>query len=157
LITLPAGAEDVPAVSVAPRPIAARASALRGLRVLILDDDVDTRRLLMTALTHMGATVTSVGSVREALDTVSRETPDVVVSDIRMPGEDGYAFIRKLRALSPERGGRTPAVALTAYPRVEDRARALEAGFQMHVPKPVQPNELAVVVATLAGRVEGAA
>jgi len=122
----------------------------------ILDDDVDTRHLLTTALAHMGAAVTAVGSAREALDAVNHETPDVVVSDIRMPGEDGYAFIRKLRALAPERGGRTPAVALTAYPRVEDRARALAAGFQVHVPKPVPPNELAAVVAALAGRTEGA-
>jgi CheY-like chemotaxis protein len=75
-----------------------------------------------------------------------------VVSDIRLPGEDGYAFIRKVRALSPERGGRTPAVAVTAYPRAEDRARALEAGFQMHVTKPVPPHELAAVVAAVAGR-----
>jgi signal transduction histidine kinase/ActR/RegA family two-component response regulator len=156
VITLPAGAEAVPPAPVVPRPLAARASALDGLRLLILDDDVDTRHVLETALGHMGAAVTAVGSAREALDAVGREPPDVVVSDIRMPGEDGYAFIRKLRALSPERGGRTPAVALTAYPRVEDRARALEAGFQMHVPKPVQPNELAAVVAALAGRTEAA-
>jgi signal transduction histidine kinase/ActR/RegA family two-component response regulator len=157
VMTLPAGAAQAAAPPlVVPRP-AAGVAALDGLRLLILDDDFDTRRVLTTALAHMGAAVTAVGSAREALDAVSRETPDVVVSDIRMPGEDGYAFIRKLRALDPERGGRTPAVALTAYPRVEDRARALEAGFQMHVPKPVQPNELAAVVAALAGRAEGAA
>jgi signal transduction histidine kinase/ActR/RegA family two-component response regulator len=156
VMTLPAGAvEAAPAATVAPRPDAA--GTLEGVRLLILDDDGDLRLLLTTALAHMGADVTAVGSAREALDAVSHETPDVVVSDIRMPGEDGYAFIRKLRALSPERGGRTPAVALTAYPRVEDRARALEAGFQMHVPKPVEPNELAAVVAALAGRTGTAA
>jgi CheY-like chemotaxis protein len=156
VMTLPESpVEAAPAATVAPPPAAA--GTLEGVRLLILDDDGDLRLLLTTALAHMGAAVTAVGSAREALDAVSDETPHVVVSDIRMPGEDGYAFIRKLRALSPERGGRTPAVALTAYPRVEDRARALAAGFQMHVPKPVQPNELAAVVATLAGRAEGAA
>jgi signal transduction histidine kinase/ActR/RegA family two-component response regulator len=157
VITLPAAAGTAAPVPPPGRAGGSTATALAGLRLLILDDDLDTRRVLTAALAHMGAAVTAVGSAREALDAVSRETPDVVVSDIRMPGEDGYAFIRKLRALSPERGGRTPAVALTAYPRVEDRARALEAGFQMHVPKPVQPNELAAVVASLAGRADTAA
>jgi CheY-like chemotaxis protein/two-component sensor histidine kinase len=151
VVTLPAATGE-PAAAVVAGPVAAGTTTLHGLRLIVLDDDVDTRHVLTAALEHMGAAVTAVGSAREALDAVSRETPDVVVSDIRMPGEDGYAFIRKLRALSPERGGRTPAVALTAYPRVEDRARALAAGFQMHVPKPVQPNELAAVVAALAGR-----
>jgi signal transduction histidine kinase/CheY-like chemotaxis protein len=155
VMTLPAAAQAEAAIAVAPPP-AGGAAALDGLRLLLLDDDSDTRRLLAAALVHLGATVTAVGSTREALEAVGRDAPDVVVSDIRLPGEDGYAFIRKLRALSPEHGGRTPAVALTAYPRVEDRARALEAGFQMHVPKPVQPDDLAAVVAALAGRTEAA-
>ena len=81
---------------------------------------------------------------------LKRERPDILVSDIGMPEEDGYAFIRKVRALSRETGGRTPAVALTAYARVEDRTRVLLAGFQSHVPKPVEPVELLAVLASLA-------
>ncbi len=80
------------------------------------------------------------------------ERPDVLVSDIGMPNEDGYTLIRRVRALGAERGGNVPAVALTAYARAEDRMRAIRAGFQMHVPKPVEPAELITMVASLAGR-----
>ncbi|HUF94302.1 MAG TPA: ATP-binding protein [Candidatus Limnocylindria bacterium] len=150
VVTLPLGGglAETPAK---PAP-AAGAASLLGLRVLIVDDDRDTRRLLAATLGDMGAVVSTVGSTREAMESFVRDTPDVIVSDIRLPGEDGYAFIRKVRALPPERGGRTPAVAVTAYPRAEDRVRALEAGFQMHVAKPVPPHELAAVVAAVAGR-----
>jgi CheY-like chemotaxis protein len=95
---------------------------------------------------------TSEGTDRGATFTV--RPPDVLVTDIGMPGEDSYALIRKIRARAPEHGGRVPAAALTAYARVEDRMRALSAGFQLHVPKPVEPAELATVVATLAGRTD---
>ena len=79
--------------------------------------------------------------------------PDVLVSDIEMPNQDGYSLIRRIRALEPDRGGRTPAVALSAYSRPEDRIRSLMAGFNLHVSKPVEPTELVTVVASLAGRV----
>ena len=89
-------------------------------------------------------------SAAEGLARVIADKPDVIVSDIGMPGEDGYAFIRRVRALPPEQGGRTPAAALTAYARAEDRRQAMKAGFEMHIPKPVEPSELLTIVATLA-------
>ena len=125
---------------------------LNGLRVLVVDDEPDARQLLITALGHYGAQVMAVTSAFEALVALEQFHPHVLVSDIGMPQEDGYALIRKLRALSQEQGGRIPAVALTAYARAEDRTQALLAGFQLHVPKPVDPTELAAVVANLAGR-----
>jgi CheY-like chemotaxis protein len=93
--------------------------------------------------------VTAVASGAEAFSAFTASPPDVVVSDIEMPEENGYDLIRRLRGLPPERGGRTPAAALTAYARTEDRMRALRAGFQIHVTKPVQPAELVAVVASL--------
>jgi CheY-like chemotaxis protein len=98
------------------------------------------------------AQVIAVSSAPEALVVLQKFQPDVLVSDIGMPQEDGYSLIRKIRALPGEQGGRTPAVALTAYARAEDRTKALNAGFQLHVAKPVNPTELAAVVANLAGR-----
>ena len=91
-------------------------------------------------------------SVQEAVETFERDTPHVLVSDIRLPDADGYALLQRVRAADARRGRHTPAIALTAYPRVEDRARALEAGFQMHVPKPVAPDDLTTAIASLAGR-----
>ncbi len=126
---------------------------LDGLRVLIVDDEPDTRELLAFVLTNCGAQVIQASSAAEALELLQREVPDVLVSDIGMPEEDGYSLIRRVRALPVESGGRTPAAALTAYAREEDRIRALMAGFQIHVPKPVGPSELVAVVANLAGRV----
>jgi len=125
---------------------------LIGLRVLIVDDEDDTRDLLRAVMERCGCEATSVGSVAEALATLQQTNPDVLISDIGMPEEDGYSFIRKVRALPAERGGNTPAIALTAYARSEDRIRALMAGFQMHVPKPIEPIELAAVVASLSRR-----
>jgi signal transduction histidine kinase/ActR/RegA family two-component response regulator len=127
---------------------------LEGVTVLVVDDEHDARELLATVLSSFGAGVSDVSSVTEALEAIERVKPDVLVCDIGMPVEDGYSLIRKVRALTPEAGGRIPAVALTAFARPEDRARSLLAGFQLHVPKPVKPSELAVVVATLAGRIE---
>jgi PAS domain S-box-containing protein len=123
---------------------------LEGLRVIVVDDDEDARLLVAEMLAERGALPVTAASAAEALAAIEVTPPDVLVSDIGMPGEDGYALITKVRALAPERGGSVPAVALTAYARVEDRVRALASGFQMHVPKPVDPEELAVVVATLA-------
>lgn len=127
---------------------------LEGLHILFVDDEEDARALLTTVLESCGAQVTAVGSAREALDELKREKFDVLLSDIGMPGEDGYWLIKKVRKLPPERGGKTPAAALTAYAGAKDRMRVLRAGYQMHVPKPVEPAELVTVVANLAGRHE---
>ncbi len=129
----------------------AHPSTLDGLQILLVDDEADARDLMTTLLEQWGVIVTAVASVPEAIKVLKQLTPDLLISDIGMPGEDGYALIRQVRELEAERGGRVPAVALTAYARVEDRTRALAAGFQMHVAKPVNPAELATVVASLAG------
>jgi len=127
---------------------------LQGVRVLVVDDEADARELLTTLLGQYGAEVIAVTSASEALEALHRLKPNVLVSDIGMPEEDGYTLIRQIRMLKAEQGGRIPAVALTAYARTEDRTQALLAGFQLHVPKPVNPDELAVVVANLAGRIQ---
>ncbi|WP_199332494.1 PAS domain S-box protein [Anabaena catenula] len=127
-------------------------SILEGLRVLLVDDEADARHLLTTILGEYGAQVMAVASAMEAISALRKFHPDILVSDIGMPQEDGYTLIRQIRTLSVEEGGRIPAVALTAYARTEDRTQALLAGFQLHIPKPVNPAELAVVVANLAGR-----
>jgi signal transduction histidine kinase/CheY-like chemotaxis protein len=126
------------------------APSLEGLRVLVLDDEPDARDALRAALERCGATVSTVASAGEGLAALLEGRPDVVVSDIEMPGEDGYEFMRKVRLLPADQGGRTPAAALTAYASAQDRLKVLKAGFQIHVPKPVQPAELAAVVASIA-------
>jgi hypothetical protein len=126
------------------------------VRVLLVEDDADTRELLTTLLQRCGARVTAVGSASEALMTIALTQPDVLVSDIAMPGEDGYALIRKIRLRDADQGRWLPAVALTAYARDEDRARALAAGYQRHLTKPVDPAALARTVAVLSGRVRAA-
>jgi signal transduction histidine kinase len=126
---------------------------LSGVRVLLVDDEADAREVLSTMLQQAGAIVLSVPNAADALALLDREAFDVLVSDIGMPGEDGYALIRSVRQRAIDSGGRIPAAALTAYARTEDRLRALAAGFQIHVPKPVQPEELVTVVASLAGRI----
>jgi PAS domain S-box-containing protein len=125
---------------------------LSGLRVLVVEDDADSRELLIAVLRQCEAEVMAVSRAADALDALDSWRPDVLVSDIEMPDEDGYTLIRKVRARPAERGGQIPAAALTAYARSEDRMRALVAGFQIHVPKPVEPAELVTVVASLAGR-----
>ena len=127
-------------------------SALNGLRVLVVDDDADTRELLTTVLEKCGARVTSVASGAQALEALAQMNPDVLISDIGMPDMDGYALIRRVRAIPPENGGGIPAVALTAYAGAEDRTRALHAGFQIFLPKPIEPNELIATVARLVER-----
>jgi len=143
------------------RPIPAVAAAagetlasprLHGLTVLVVDDQEDARELMRVVLGRCGATVVAAESTATALEALDRCRPDVILSDLEMPGEDGYSLIRKVRARSPERGGAVPAAALTAYARTEDRVHSLRAGFHRHVPKPVQPDELAEIVASLAGR-----
>jgi signal transduction histidine kinase/ActR/RegA family two-component response regulator len=128
------------------------ATRMDGLAILVIEDDPDARQWLVQTLERWGARVSTASTGREALDAVTRERLDVLVSDIRLPDTDGYELIRKIRDIEGALGRYTPAVALTAYPRVEDRARALQAGYQMHVPKPVAPHDLASVIATLTNR-----
>lgn len=126
--------------------------SLLGVRVLVVDDEVDTRDFITTVLQECEAEVTAVASVTEALQVILNWKPDVLVSDIAMPDEDGYSLIRQVRSLPLEQGGKIPAAALTAYTRAEDRTRAIQAGFQLHLPKPIEPAELATVVASLVTR-----
>ncbi len=126
--------------------------ALQGLRVLVVDDEADTRDMLRAVLEHCGAEVITAGSASEALDALAHLRPDVLISDLGMPEDDGFTLMEKVRALPAERGGRIPAAALTAYVRAEDRVKVLRSGFQLHIPKPVEPAELVTVVAHLAGR-----
>ncbi len=126
--------------------------SLEDLRVLVVDDELDARELVSTVLQEYGAQVKAVATAKEALIEVTQYQPHVLVSDIGMPEVDGYALIQQIRLLTPEQGGKVPALALTAYARAEDRKRALLAGFQLHVPKPIDPAELAVAIARLAGR-----
>jgi PAS domain S-box-containing protein len=126
--------------------------SLSGLRVLIVDDEIDTREFLVIALEQYGAEVIAAASADEAMRLLERLKPSVMVSDIGMPVEDGYTLIRRIRALAAKQGGTIPAAALTAYVREENRIQALQAGFQMHVPKPIEPMQLVAVVAKLAGR-----
>jgi PAS domain S-box-containing protein len=125
---------------------------LRGVTILVVDDDNDARHVLKRILAEGGASIVTAASCAEALDVLPRVSPDLLISDIGMPGEDGYDLIRKVRARKPEDGGQIPAVALTAFARSEDRQRALRAGYQIHVAKPVEPSELLTVCASLTGR-----
>jgi len=125
---------------------------LDGLRVLVVDDKPDALDLSSAILSAAGAVVKTCLSASEGLGVLRQWRPDVLVSDIEMPGEDGYAFIRKVRALDPEHGGTTPAVALSAYGRTQDRMLSLTAGYSTHVPKPVDPGEFTTIVASVAGR-----
>jgi len=117
--------------------------------ILLVEDDLDTREVLRTVLERHGATVIAVDSSRGALAEFERTRPDLLISDIGMVGENGYELIRKIRALSPEEGGHVPAIALTAYAGVSDRRRALLAGFQTHLAKPVEPADLVAVILSL--------
>lgn len=125
---------------------------LEGLRILMCDDEQDARDLIRFVLEHCKATVTPVASAAEALEALRNGSFDVLVSDIGMPGEDGYSLIKKVRALPAAQGGRVPAVALTAYAGMSDRTRALMAGYHAHAVKPIEPQELLVVIANLVGR-----
>src|SRR5207244_3983621 len=132
------------------RPIRApraRPSRLEGVRVLVVEDDPQTLDVFTTLLARSGADVRPAASVREAVERVARAKPDVVVTDIAMPGEDGYALVRELRALEHERGGHLPVIAVTALATAEDRERALGEGFDDHLTKPVDPTDLIDAVA----------
>jgi signal transduction histidine kinase/ActR/RegA family two-component response regulator len=127
-------------------------TSLTGARIVVVDDDPTAVELIKEVLVRAGGEVIECRSADEALQAVRQSRPSVLVSDIEMPGQDGYSLIRKLRALGPEEGGKTPAVALTAFGRPEDRIRSLTAGFNIHVSKPVDPAELIAIVASLIGR-----
>ena len=151
VLELPLGDASAPVRPVVPDR-AATPAALHGVRILLVDDDPAVVQPVAEALAHAGGDVRGCESADAALDVLAAWQPDVIVSDVQMPGDDGYAFVRAVRALAPEQGGRTPVIALTALNRTEDRIRSLTAGFNMHVPKPVDPAELATIVASLARR-----
>jgi CheY-like chemotaxis protein len=146
------GAERVHPAARDTLPLYGCPERLDGLRVLVVDDEPDTRELLVVGLGMCGAEVKSVGSAAEALEAMAADVPDLLISDIGMPGEDGYELIRRVRELPPGGGGKVPAIALTAYARAEDRMQALRAGYHMHVPKPVELAELVAVAASLIQR-----
>jgi signal transduction histidine kinase/DNA-binding response OmpR family regulator len=151
IVSLPAATGSAQPGKTATMPQAPR---LDGVRVLVIDDDPNTLEMLTEALAAGGAHVTGADSARRALDAFEATQPDVVVSDIAMPGEDGLWLMHRIRLL-PGKAGRTPAVALTALARKEDRVRALKAGYQMHLAKPVRMDDLCSVIATLAERTGG--
>jgi len=129
--------------------------ALAGMRILVVDDEPDCATLTGYLLSQWGADVKIVISAIEALEVFEQYEkwpPDILVSDIQMPGMDGYALMRKVREIDPDRGGNVPAIALTAYTRAEDRIRALVAGFQIHIAKPFEPVELLTVVESIVNR-----
>jgi CheY-like chemotaxis protein len=125
-----------------------------GLRVLLVEDDEDSRKLLETMLKRYGAEVTSCSSVRLALASFEEKPPDILISDIAMPEQDGYDLLRKIRALPPERGGDVAAIAVSGYATRRDRERALAGGYQLHLAKPVEQSELVSAIASIVGRRE---
>ncbi len=125
---------------------------LAGVKVLVVDDEPDARNLIRQLLSHCNADVITATNANEAIQMLLEQRPDVIVSDIGMPSKDGFQFIREVRGLSPAEGGQTPAIALTAYARSEDRTRAMMAGFQVHVSKPIEPKELIATVGSVVGR-----
>jgi PAS domain S-box-containing protein len=161
-VELPAALEADPARHNGPRQPPSRAMAepldayaptanLEGVRVLVVDDEPDARSLIERMLEECAATVTTAGSAGEAFERIAHETPDILLSDIGMPKEDGYSLIRRVRSLAGD-AGRIPAIALTAYARAEDRAKALQAGYQVHIAKPVEPVKLIATIAKLVSR-----
>jgi PAS domain S-box-containing protein len=150
---LPAGDRSTREDKLAERVMVAReAPGLSGLKVLVVDDEPDTREILVTVLKGLGVVPTAAANAKDALRLLGEQRPDVLLSDIEMPGVDGYSLIRQVRNLPEELGGLIPAAALTAYARAEDRMAALAAGFQIHMAKPVKPAELAAALVSLASR-----
>ncbi len=131
------------------------AVSLKGVSVLVVDDEPDARDLVQRFLESCEATVIVAGSATEGLEAVMRHRPHAIISDIGMPGADGYEFIRRVRSLPKDEGARTPALALTAFARAEDRTRAMHAGFNLHLSKPIDGNELVAIVGSLSGRIGG--
>jgi PAS domain S-box-containing protein len=157
-LRLPIRTEESAPIAVAPevrqagamRPSSDEMVDLTGIKVLLVDDEPDARELLTEVLQQCGAIVVATHSADEAMRLIPRERPAVLLSDIGLPGEDGYKLISRVRALPPEHGGRLPAAAITAYARSDDAMRALAAGYQRHAPKPIQPTTLAALGAGLA-------
>jgi CheY-like chemotaxis protein len=130
---------------------------LKGLRVLVVDDEADARELMRMVLRSSGADVMAAACAEEAFEQVEQWHPDILVSDIGLPGDDGYVLIQKLREREAQRGRSMPAVAVTAYARAEDRTRALAAGFQVHMAKPLDPADFVAAIAGLVNTDQGAA
>src|SRR5437867_12478815 len=126
--------------------------ALKGMRILVVEDDTDTRELLKILLEGDGGLVVATASVKEALSAYDRERPDVIVADIGMPEYNGYTLIGRIRARDREHHKLTPAIALTAYTTPTDRDTILSAGFQLHMPKPFEPDKLISAISDLAGK-----
>ena len=124
-------------------------TSLRGLRIVVVEDDDDSRELLSAILNEAGARVESVASAAEGIAAVRRVRPQILVSDIAMPDEDGYSLLRKVRALGAAEGGAVPAIALSAFTQPEDCAKALAAGFTLHVGKPIVPQDFVEIVRDL--------
>jgi len=153
IVKLPLMLADVREQAVSRRDsLALESPSLAGANIVVVDDDPTAVELIKEVLVQAGAVVVESRSTDEAMREIARHRPDVLVSDIEMPGHDGYSLIRRVRALSPEQGGKIPAVALTAFGRPEDRIRSLEAGFNIHLTKPVDPAELIASVASMIGR-----
>jgi CheY-like chemotaxis protein/two-component sensor histidine kinase len=140
----------------AAQAVALEGPKLRGVKVLVVEDEPDTREALRTVLDLEGAQVRVAGSVREALAAFSRERPDLVISDIGMPAEDGFALLAKLRALPREVGGDVPAVALTAHASADDAERTRAAGYELHLAKPIEPASVVAALASLLARRDSA-
>jgi PAS domain S-box-containing protein len=138
--------------AVKPPPLDYKSIDLTGIKVLLVDDELDARKLVTNLLNQCKAEVRTAASADEGMQALGEFQPDVIVSDIGMPQKDGYDFIRDVRQLGAEKGGKTPAIALTAFARSEDRTRVMMAGYQVHVTKPVEPQELLATVGSLAGR-----
>jgi CheY-like chemotaxis protein len=155
LLPVPALVMETPdegAATTAKRPAALDRFLLAGLRVLVVEDDADSRDILATVLSESGAEVSAAESAMEALAAIEDRPPDAVVSDIGMPEMDGYAFVAELRRRPPDKGGLVPAIALTAYTEPQSRNQAIAAGFQEHLSKPADPQALLAAVARLTNR-----
>jgi CheY-like chemotaxis protein len=149
----PAAAIDLTTVATLEKiTIDSESPNLSGIKVLAVDDEGDTRAMIRGVLEQFGANVLTAGSAEEALEVFPGWKPDVLLFDIGMPREDGLVLIRKVRELETQEGRNTPAIALTAYARVEDRMRALAAGYQMFIPKPVEASELVITIANVIGQ-----
>jgi len=134
-----------------PRAVDGTVPSLIGLRILAVDDEPDALGVVSSILGSAGAKVKSATSVSQAVDLINQWRPDVLISDIGMPDEDGYELIRQVRA-QPDKQKNIPAIALTAFARTQDRLKVLSGGYQMHVPKPIEPRELITVVASVTNK-----
>jgi CheY-like chemotaxis protein len=139
-----------PRAAVASVDVAGTKISLSGIKVMVVDDELDAREMVKRLLTRCGADVVTAASVNDALSKIEEAKPGVLISDVGMPGQDGYELIRQVRMLGGSVGN-VKAIALTAFGRLEDRTRSMLAGYQMHLAKPIEPSELIITVATLSG------